>query len=394
MKPLSLLTILSILLLYPTHAMAQIEKKDSVSINEPAPVASPRLSLSSLTDGIVRSIKFTGEEIKKAGAKLNTIDTTYISPNKYNLAFMLEQSSWYEHYRLGSNDGQSLNFAPNINTKLGVYFGWRWIFLGLSFDIKDLIGKGKEKAPRKEIVFNLYSAKFGVDLCAKFGVDLYYRKTGSDFKLSSYEKFNLSQNYVNTQFNGFQSNIKGLNAYWIFNHKRFSYPAAYSQSTNQRKSCGSLLAGFSYSQHNISFDHTQLPEEMQQQLSPSLKFHSLRYTDYNLSVGYGYNWVFARNCLLNISLLPAIAYKKARINDQPTQSGADWAQWIRDINFDLITRAGITWNNSKYYVGASLVLHTYDYRKPTFSMTNSFGSLRIYMGFNFWKKKEYREKKE
>ena len=188
--------------------------------------------------------------------------------------------------------------------------------------------------------------------------------------------------------------IKGLNAYWIFNHKRFSYPAAYSQSTNQRKSCGSLLAGFSYSQHNISFDHTQLPEEMQQQLSSSLKFHSLRYTDYNLSIGYGYNWVFAKNCLLNVSLLPAIAYKKARINDQPTQSGTDWAQWIKDINFDLITRAGITWNNSKYYVGASLVLHTYDYRKPSFSMTNSFGSLRIYMGFNFWKKKEYREKKE
>ena len=385
MKPLSLLTILSVLLLYPMHTIAQVEKKDSVSINEPAPVASPRLSLSSLTNGIVRSIKFTGEEIKKAGAKLNTIDTTYISPNKYNLAFMLEQSSWYEHYRLGSNDGQSLNFAPNINTKLGVYFGWRWIFLGLSFDIKDLIGKGKEKAPRKEIVFNLYSAKFGVDL--------YYRKTGSDFKLSSYEKFNLSQNYTNTQFNGFQSNIKGLNAYWIFNHKRFSYPAAYSQSTNQRKSCGSLLAGFSYSQHNISFDHTQLPEEMQQQLSPSLRFHSLRYTDYNLSVGYGYNWVFAKNCLLNISLLPAIAYKKARINDQLLKA-EPIAQWIRDINFDLITRAGITWNNSKYYVGASLVLHTYDYRKPSFSMTNSFGSLRIYMGFNFWKKKEYREKKE
>jgi hypothetical protein len=78
------------------------------------------------------------------------------------------------------------------------------------------------------------------------------------------------------------------------------------------------------------------------------------------------------------------------------QSVPLWVGWslIRDINFDLITRAGITWNNSKYYVGASLVLHTYDYRKPTFSMTNSFGSLRIYMGFNFWKKKEYREKKE
>ena len=104
--------------------------------------------------------------------------------------------------------------------------------------------------------------------------------------------------------------------------------------------------------------------------------------------------LYASFCAPYISLLPAIAYKKARINDQPTQSGTNWTQWIRDINLDLITRAGITWNNSKYYVGASLVLHTYDYRKPTFSMTNSFGSLRIYMGFNFWKKKEYREKKE
>ena len=156
MKPLSLLTILSILLFYPTHTMAQVEKKDSVSINEPA-LWLLRLSLSSLTDGIVRSIKYTGEEIKKAGAKLNTIDTTYISPNKYNLAFMLEQSSWYEHYRLGSNDGQSLNFAPNINTKLGVYFGWRWIFLGLLSTSKTLSAKGKKKLPEKKL-YSIYTA--------------------------------------------------------------------------------------------------------------------------------------------------------------------------------------------------------------------------------------------
>lgn len=68
--------------------------------DKPKLISFPRLSLGSLSNGIVRSIKFTGNEIKKAGIKLNTIDTTYISPNQYNLAFMLEQSSWYEHYRL------------------------------------------------------------------------------------------------------------------------------------------------------------------------------------------------------------------------------------------------------------------------------------------------------
>lgn len=357
------------------------EKQDSMPSSPQQRIKPSRISLSSLTDGLMNTIRLTGVELKKVGKKLNDVDTTYISPNKYNLAFMLEQSTWFEHYRLGSNEanGQSLNFAPNATPKIGVYFGWRWIFLGISFDIKSLLGKNDNTAPRKEFVFNLYSGKFGVDL--------YYRKTGSNFKMTSYSQFNLEKDYSRTDFTGFQSNIKGLNAYWIFNHKHFSYPAAYSQSTNQRKSCGSLMAGFAYSQHNIKFDYTCLPEEMQEQLQPSLKFHSIRYTDYNLSLGYGYNWVFARNCLLNVSLLPAIAYKKARINDQPNTASSNWMEWVKDINFDLFTRAGITWNNSKYYVGASLVLHTYDYRKQNFSMTNSFGSLRIYMGFNFWKRK-------
>ena len=314
----------------------------------------------------------------------NATDTNYIQPNKYNLTMMLEQSTWFEHYRLsgtGENGNQLLGFAPKVNTKLGVYFGWRWIFLGYSFDLASLFKKEREK-PRTEMVFNLYSAKFGVDL--------YYRKTGSNFRITTCKNFDNAEKYIGTNFNGFNSKIKGLNAYYIFNSEKYSYPAAYSQSTNQKKSCGSLMAGFAFSQHDITFDQSKLPQEIKDQIRPSLNFNKLAYTDFNLSLGYGYNWVFAKNCLLNVSLLPAIGYKKARINGTPTTPNSDWTQWVKDINFDLITRAGITWNNSKYYVGATLILHTYDYRKDNFSMTNSFGSLKIYAGFNFWKRKQYR----
>lgn len=314
----------------------------------------------------------------------NATDTNYIQPNKYNLTMMLEQSTWFEHYRLsgtGENGNQLLGFAPKVNTKLGVYFGWRWIFLGYSFNLASLFKKEREK-PRTEMVFNLYSAKFGVDL--------YYRKTGSNFRITTCKNFDNAEKYIGTNFNGFNSKIKGLNAYYIFNSEKYSYPAAYSQSTNQKKSCGSLMVGFAFSQHDITFDQSKLPQEIKDQIRPSLNFNKLAYTDFNLSLGYGYNWVFAKNCLLNISLLPAIGYKKARINDTLTTPNSDWTQWVKDINFDLITRAGITWNNSKYYVGATLILHTYDYRKDNFSMTNSFGSLKIYAGFNFWKRKQYR----
>ena len=363
--------------LYILNASAQEEiKKDTTAQNSKG-------VLVNLTDGIATTVRHTGRKIRKVGKEFNAVDTTFISPNLYNLAFMLEHSSWYEYYRLGSNSNngeQSISFSPNANFKLGVYFGWRWIFLGYSFDVKDIFGGHKNKTKKTEMALNLYSSKFGVDL--------YWRKTGSDFKIRSYNGFQLNTPTKNMDFNGFQSKIKGLNAYWIFNYKRFSYPAAYSQSTNQRKSAGSLMAGFSYSQHNISFDYDKLPTEMRDQLHNALLFKKVKYSDYSLCLGYGYNWVFAKNWVSNLSLLPAIAYKKSKINDTPQPH----THWIKDINFDLITRASIVYNNSKYFAGAALVMHTYDYRKEDFSLTNTFGTLRVYVGLNFWKKKEYRHK--
>lgn len=79
-------------------------------------------------------------------------DTTYISPNKYNLTFMVEQSFWHERYSLKGDIGdgkQSISFAPNATPKIGAYFGWRWIFLGFSFSIPDLIKKIKMENRRR-----------------------------------------------------------------------------------------------------------------------------------------------------------------------------------------------------------------------------------------------------
>lgn len=336
-----------------------------------------------VTDNMVGTVRETGRTIRRVGKEFNDIDTTYITPNFYNLAFMLQHTSSYEAYRFGAttNDKeQSITFSPEMTYKLGVYFGWRWIFLGYSFNVNDLFGGSKPKISKKEYSLSLYSSKFGVDM--------YYRKTGNDFKIRSYKGFGDIENVRNVAFNGIRSNIKGINAYWIFNHKNFSYPAVYSQSTNQRISCGSLMGGFSYSQHNIHFDYKQLPSVLLNNLDDALKFDNVQYSDYSINLGYGYNWVFKRNFVANLSLLPAIGYKKSRVNGSEASSG----HWIQNINFDLITRSGVVYNNSKYFIGASLLIHSYNYKKQSFSITNSFGSLNFYMGFNFWKKKEYRDK--
>lgn len=378
------LVLLPLLLFLSLALSAQTtEQRDTIVQEHRTILSSLAGGVANLTDDIATVVRHTGRRIRREVKDFNAIDTNYIAPNLYNLAFMLEHSLWYEHYRLGTGSGskeQRLNFSPSLGTKLGVYFGWRWIFLGYTFDVEDLFGGNKNKPKKKEMSLNIYSSKFGIDL--------YYRKTGSDFKLRSHSGFHIDTPIKDVSFDGLESRIKGLNAYWIFNHKRFSYPAVYSQSTNQRRSSGSFMAGFSYSQHRISFDYERLPLPLLRQLNPNLQFSNIKYSDYSLGFGYGYNWVFARHWASNLSLLPGIGYKKSRIDDRNFKN----EHWIKDINFDLITRAGIVFNNSKYFAGAALVLHTYDYRKPNLSVTNSFGTLRLYAGFNFWKKKEVRNK--
>lgn len=126
----------------------------------------------SLTTG-----KHQGTFIKamKKFLNFNDFDTTYISPNRYNYALMLDHFTNYEYYSVGTAvpEPQRLRFTPNPRNKIGAYFGWRWIFLGWSVDTDGLLGKKSGKNRGTEFDLSLYSSKFGVDL--------FYRRTGNDY---------------------------------------------------------------------------------------------------------------------------------------------------------------------------------------------------------------------
>ena len=70
-------------------------------------------------------------------------DPKYVSPNKYDLAFMTTYFNNNEYYSLKSTDpkNQTLRFSPDPSNKIGFYFGWRFIFLGWSFDVDDIFHK-------------------------------------------------------------------------------------------------------------------------------------------------------------------------------------------------------------------------------------------------------------
>ena len=342
---------------------------------------------------VADSVQGDSSNIAKPGAfkraikkfmNFSDFDTLYISPNRYNYALMVTHFSNFEYYSVTSElpQPQKLSFSPNPHNKIGLYFGWRWIFLGWSVDVDDIYRKTNRKNRGTEFDLSLYSSKLGVDI--------FYRRTGNNYKIHKIRGFydEIPSNY-SENFNGLKVDIKGLNLYYIFNNRKFSYPAAFSQSTNQRRNAGTFIAGFSISKHNLDFDYEELPEYIQEKMNPGMKVNKIKYTNANISFGYAYNWVFARNCLACISLTPAIAYKASDV-DAETHEGK---QWYSKFNLDFLIRAGIVYNNGKYFVGSSFVGKNYNYHRNNFSLDNGFGTLQVYAGFNFHLRKEYRKNK-
>ena len=322
---------------------------------------------------------------RKTGYKFNDIDTSYIEPQRYNFTTMLQNTNTYEVYRIASDKGQSITFAPEANIRIGPYFGWRWIFLGYTVDITHLLQKSNDKR-RQEYDLSLYSSMLGIDI--------YYRRTGNDYKI---RQLYLGET-INTDpikgagFDGLTSSIKGFNIYYIFNHRRFSYPAAFSQSTIQRRSAGSPLLGIGYTRHTLEVDWKELNNLVANRLGGSvavdstLMFDKIKYTDISVSGGYAYNWVFAHNWLLASSLSVALAYKQS--SGDVTHKRFSISDFkFNNINIDGIGRFGLVWNNSKWYAGMSMILHAYNYRRSNFSTNNFFGSVNLYVGFNFGKRK-------
>lgn len=325
--------------------------------------------------------------LKRTLRKFTEIDTNYVEPQHYNWALMVQGTYNYDIYRLsttGDNE-QSVTFAPAPAFKFGPYFGWRWIFLGYTIDLKSLSFSQK----KQEFDFSFYAAQAGVDL--------YYRRTGSDYRIRNID---LGKN-VNTDmledvgFDGLSVGITGFNAYYIFNHKRFSYPAAFNQSTMQKISCGSWMAGLGYIRNSLDFDYGKMQALMSARLSEpvqldsGLMFNSVKYYNLNASVGYAYNWVFARNCLFCSSLSLALSYKKTRGETiDADKTGFN----LHNFNIDGIGRFGVVWNNNKWYAGASAIVRTYKYHTSRFSANNIFGSLNIYVGFNFGPRGPYKKK--
>lgn len=309
------------------------------------------------------------------------VDTNYIERDKYNVTLMV-QSDWrYKLIELSGRDGggkeQTLYFHPHSQVIIGPYVGYSLLCLGWTVDI------GSNLTTRNS---NLYLSLYA----PMFGIDYYHERDINGYKISRLSGFDsdVIKASEGLRFPGLSTNMKYAHLYYIFNHRHFSYPAAYSQTNLQRRSSGAMILGYSYSRQNINFDYSQLPPPFYDEngnlaIAQALKVGKIRYTNHSVSLGYTYNWVFARNFLFNVSASPAIGYNFTKGEHLTSEK----IYRLSNLNFDFVGKLGFVWNCQRLFAGGSFTAHTYAYRQSTFICQNSLLSAQLYMGVKLWRKK-------
>lgn len=316
--------------------------------------------------------KIIGDGFGKISEFFMGCDTNYITPQLYQFTGQLEAIYWHDYYRLTS---ATTNNRMTIETShpmiLGGYICWGILGYGHYINVNDINASGKKTygtSQRNSFTLNT----------AKFVAEIYTFRSGESAQITSFANEDLRNK--NNSFSGLKSKCFGVNAEYIFNHKKYSWPAAFGMNAVQRRSKGSWKLGISYSHQRVSFDESSLPSHLKDK-DPTLCFRNIDYKDYAVSFGYGYNWVFRKNCLFAISLLPSIGYRVSDIEIYDKSNSV-----LRNMSTDLITRMSLFWNNTKYFTGLLFELHTYSYREKKFALTNSYGSLKFVVGVNFLKK--------
>ena len=220
--------------------------------------------------------------------RMGDIDTAYIvrPKTKWTVTARLNVSGAKIEAE-GIDDGRHFKSEMEANRKATLSVGVSYLGISLSAALNPakLMGKYRDF----ELNFNSYGRRFGFDIIYQDAKNF----TGwHDHQ--GMERIELPDGMLSVK-------TLNLNAYYVFNSRRFSYPAAFSQSYIQRRSAGSFLLAVSGMGQHATLDWQ---ETMQ-----------LKMTNIGLGAGYGYNYVPGQGWLLHISALPTfIAYSKTSMS--------------------------------------------------------------------------------
>ena len=331
---MSIRTLLSILLCTATVATdAQSVTTDSVNSDT---IVAPK-NKESLS-------KLVNTKLATSYYKLSYDSAYVVRPQqRWLLRLMGNVSGDYIHAKGTINDVYS-KYDLHTHTYSDICLEVNYYNIGASISINPAQLSGSYK----DFEFNL---DFHGD---RFSLDFSYERSTSlkgDMRLG---------NINHLDEDGLRMNVFNLTGYYVFNHRHFSLPAAFSQNYFQIRSAGSWLLGFGFQGGSI-----KTTDELIRR-SPRAPDAHLRFANVSLGAGYGYNFVFGHHAqwLFHLSFLPTfVVYKHNRLTvrsaDDRMQGKDSQEKKDHGMCFNMIfnERASLVYYfTPKYFAGASFIM--------------------------------------
>lgn len=257
-------------------------------------------------------------------------DTTYIGVprERWTVKARLNLSG-NDLLEKGISGGQETRTEMMAAHKLTLSFsvGYRGLTFGLSANPLKWAGKNKDF----EYNLNSYGRKFGFDVVYTTA------NTFSGTYDHGTQRYDIESGSVSQR-------LANLNAYYAFNHRRFSYPAAFSQSQVQLRSAGSWLLAASVVGCELKYKEGVGGSE-----SPK----RIRYANVGLGGGYGYNLVRGRWLIHGsvTSELVAVSWSRMEVGEEQMRMP------YRFPCFIVQGRAAAIYSWKNYFMGLTGVCH-------------------------------------
>ena len=306
---------------------------------------------------------FRGDSLLAANYHKVKYDTAYIGR---------PDARWTIKYRgnLSGADMRTTTITDGVQNRsrvtadcrgtLSMAVAYRGLGLGVAVNPAKLAGKCKDF----EYNLNSYSNRYGFD------VVFLSSKTYHGYKAADAERIDIHKGQIS-------QNALNLNFYYAFNYRRFSFPAAFSQSYIQKRSAGSWMIG-------ASFDGSKT----------ELNDMTIRLNEFAVGAGYAYNLVIARHWLCHLSALPTMTiyshdYTKTRTSADEDNAPSATSTMRHDMKYHfpsaIITGRGAvvySWRNK--FAGATAV---YNYSvagdEDHLKVRRNKWRVRMFFGFRF-----------
>lgn len=306
---------------------------------------------------------FRGDSLLAANYHKVKYDTAYIGR---------PDARWTIKYRgnLSGADMRTTSITDGVQNRsrvtadcrgtLSMAVAYRGLGLGVAVNPAKFAGKCKDF----EYNLNSYSNRYGFD------VVFLSSKTYHGYKAADAERIDIHKGQIS-------QNALNLNFYYAFNYRRFSFPAAFSQSYIQKRSAGSWMIG-------ASFDGSKT----------ELNDMTIRLNEFAVGAGYAYNLVIARHWLCHLSALPTMTiyshdYTKTLTSADEDNAPSATNTMRHDMKYHfpsaIITGRGAvvySWRNK--FAGATAV---YNYSvagdKDHLKVRRNKWRVRMFFGFRF-----------